>query len=427
MNPRDKLAAARLKAVKNMPYFRAALTALVPKQAPGLGTVGVTEHGVMLWDPEAIAQWAVEETSGVLLHEINHLLRHHGDRCQRLGADRDLWNIAGDLEINDDLIAAGIKLPEEGVWPSKLGLADGLTAEEYYHALQQMAKDAVRAACGGEGEGEAGDGEEGEDGEDGDAGQDVGRGKCGGCAGNPRGDEAGDDAADGRSDVELERVRRTVAEAIRNEAASGRGTVPAGLVRWADSQLKPPQIPWRQKLKRAVRGAVAYRAGAVDLHYTRPSRRQAGIGYGPGKPILPAMRAPVPRVAVAVDTSGSMGEEELIEAISETRGVLSAAGANVTFCACDAAVHELREVRGWEEAAALLKGGGGTDFRPVFDALDRKKPKLDVVVFITDGCGPAPETPPPYKVIWVLVGPHRSIPAPWGEVIELERDGAEAA
>lgn len=402
-------------ACEKLKYFRAAITGMVPKQHPvtdpgGNPTVGVTRSGVMLWNPAALEKWSADEVAGVVVHEAMHLLRDSAGRREAIGAEPVLFNLASDLAINPDIPPTGLKLPDGGIFPKNFGFEDGLTAEEYYRALQQMAEEAIEKALG-------------------EGGTGICKGQCGSCAGNPGEGEEESAGASGRSDVELERMKRTVAEAIRREveAGSGRGTVPAGWARWAEGQLRPPQVPWRQKLARAVRGAVAYRPGAVDLHYTRPSRRQAGIGFGPGRPVLPALRAPVPQVAVVADTSGSMGEEEMIDAMSETRGVLAATGANVVFCACDAGVHELKEVRTWAEAAQLLKGGGGTDFRPALEALAQRSPRLDVVIFVTDGCGPAPEEPPPYKVIWVLVGSYRQRPAEWGEIVEIERDEEAAA
>ena len=411
MKPRDKLAAGRLMACERLKYFRAAITGMVPRQHSLTGpggepTVGVTRSGVMLWNPEALEKWSAEEVAGVVVHEAMHLLRDTAGRREVIAADPVLFNIASDLALNPDIIPTGLKLPDGGCFPKNFGLDDGLTAEEYYRALLQMAKKAIEQALG---EGGAG----------------VGKGHCGGCAGNPGEDEEGEGGAGdgGRSDVEIARIRRTVAEEIRREveAGSGRGTVPGGWARWAEGQLRPAQIPWRQKLARAVRGAVAYRPGAVDLHYTRPSRRQAGIGFGPGCPVLPALRAPVPQVAVVADTSGSMGEQEMVDAMSETRGVLAAAGANVVFCACDADVHALKPVRTWQEAAAMLKGGGGTSFIPAFEALEKINPRPNVIIFVTDGMGPAPKVAPAWsKVIWLLVGPHRTVPASWGEVVELK-------
>jgi predicted metal-dependent peptidase len=136
---------------------------------------------------------------------------------------------------------------------------------------------------------------------------------------------------------------------------------------------------------------------------------------------------PVPRVAVAVDTSGSMGQRELTDALREAKGILTAVGANVEFLACDAEVHAARPVRTWRDCIPLLKGGGGTDFTPVFRELERRPHRPEVLVFITDGCGPAPESPPGWcKTIWLTVGPYQRKPAEWGEHIEMHHEQQEA-
>lgn len=419
MNANDKLASARLLAVNRMPYFRTAILSLIPRQMPGLGTFGVTRTGVLLWDPHAVGEWTVREIAGTLVHEAMHLIRNHADRRERMGADPEGYNIAGDLEINDDIDAAQLELPKWVVRPSLFKLEDGLTAEEYYHEIMKQAAKAQKQ----KGQQGSGDGQE-----DNGVAQalgiepQVGSGKCGSCAGNPLPEE-GDLPEDTpqRSEVELERIRRQTAEAINREAERGRGTVPGGLARWADGYIKPPKVSWQQKLQRNVRGAIAYRPGAVDLRWNWPSRRQGGVGYGVGKPVLPALRAPVPRVAVVTDTSGSMGEEELKEGLSECHGILKAVGAQVDFIACDAAIQAAKKVRTWQEAAKLLKGGGGTDFVPIFEHLSLQRPRPDVVVIITDGMGPAPVEEPPYKVIWLLVGPYKQRPCEWGECIEIDR------
>ena len=431
MNPHDKLASARLLAVNRMPYFRTAILSLLPRQAPGLGTFGVTRNGIMLWDPAAIEAWTVREAAGVIIHEALHLMRNHADRREAMGADPKAWNCAADLEINDDLQAAKLDLPGDGLFPDKVGMEEGLTAEEYYHLLpRQPSGDGDQGDPQQGGQQREGD-DEGKDG-DGEQGQGnsvaealgvepgVGAGECGGCAGNPMDAEADiPDEAPGRSDAELARIRRQTAEAVRQEAEKGRGNVPGSLVRWADAYLSPPKVSWQQKLQRAVRGAIAYRAGAVDMRYNWPSRRQAGIGYGMGRPVLPALRAPVPRVAVAVDTSGSMGTDELQEAVAECNGILKTVGAEIDFVACDCRIQDAGKVRHWKQLVDRLKGGGGTDFRPIMERFNLQRPRPDIVVVATDGCGPAPAEEPPYKVIWLLVGPYKRPPCDWGEQIEL--------
>jgi predicted metal-dependent peptidase len=465
---------------------------LVPHAQPGLNTFAVTKHGVMLYDPAVVERWSVEEIAAVIAHEVNHPLRDHEARGERINAEHNLWNVAADLEINDDLKRAAMKLPDGGLFPERFGFDDGLTAEEYYRALRQKEEDEKQQQkqeqsgddsgdqnpSEGEGDDDAGDqdsddtddgdagdqdsgddqsdedgdqnggggsddgsddgdqsagggdqaGDDADDGEgdgdgdgdgQGDGGHKIGNGQCGGCAGNPKPHEAAIDEKYGRSDRDIAQTRRTVAEAVKKYAESGRGTVPGGLVRWSESLLKPPAIPWRQKLARAVRCAAAFRAGAVDTAYDRPSRRQSGIGYGRGRPVLPAYRAPIPKIAVIVDTSGSMGSDELAEAVSETAGMLKAVGGNITFVACDADTEGVKSVSRWQQLKDLMVGGGGTDMTPAFEAIAEHRERTDVIVCVTDGelYGGHPDEPPPRtKVIWVVVGDYRG-ELPWGEVI----------
>lgn len=427
MNPKDKLAAGRLMAGSKFKYFRSAILSMVPKEAPGLGTFGTTKDGVMFWDPAMAAIWSVDELAAVVIHEVSHLLRNHDARCTRIHAEKARWNQAADDEINDDLEDAGLHLPKKPFipcTPKGHGFEEGLTAEEYYRLLE---KEELKQPKKGQGQGQSKAGQVGAGAEgEGEGKPAVGAGWCGSAAGRPLPGEAeAKGQTKGRSDVELDRMRRTTAEAIRQEASKGRGTVPAGWARWADEQLKPPKIRWQDKLARITRGAVAYVAGQVDMHYTRPSRRQAGIGWGMGKPVLPAYRAPLPRVSVLADTSGSMGTSELMTAVGEVAGILKTTGAAIDFCACDASVHGLKTIRRWQELSTLMKGGGGTDMRPGFEALLARRTKPNVIIVITDGClggGVPEEQPPGVKVVWVVVGKYKTKPCDWGEQIFVDEE-----
>jgi predicted metal-dependent peptidase len=227
-------------------------------------------------------------------------------------------------------------------------------------------------------------------------------------------------------------TRRSAAQAVKDHAAQhGVGSVPDGWVEWADLQLAAPKVPWEQKLARAIKHAVGSRPGAVDLTWRRRSRLQGGLGFGVGAPVLRGTHAPIPRVGIGVDTSGSIGAEEINRAGSEIEAILKTVQADVDFMAADAAVQSDVRVRSLAQVVANLKGGGGTDFRPMFKRFAEKNPPPEMVVFITDGCGPAPATPPPYAVIWVLVGAYRSRPqmyagdkpvgeCAWGEFIEVD-------
>lgn len=459
-NARELFSAGRLIARQKAPYFRAMLLGLAPREMPGEwpvgpggsmveGTMFVTARGVLGWNPEWVAKLTADNVAAVLMHEVMHLILEHGPRAMGKGWDPFLSNLSADLTINPALLDMGFTFPTSAnggaALPELFGLNRGLTREEYYAQLRQMFPPQPGACHSnkGTGLGEEGEGagEDGEDG-DGDGGGQSGahsnkgkqphphctHGQCGGGGGNKLPNEPADGDADARSQQELNRMVRQVAEEIRDQAQRARGTVPAGLARWADDLLQPPKIRWQDKLARLTRNAVAWRDGAVQHRYDAPGRRQAGIGFGPGKPVLPRMRMPVPEVDMIIDTSGSMGMQELIDAASETQGVMKAVGAPVRIAVCDAAVHGLRKVKNIQEACGLLKGGGGTDMRPAFEALMLSRPRPEVIICITDGMvgdGFPQHAPLGVKVICVLVGPYKQKPAEWCDCIEVDHDEKE--
>lgn len=407
----ETLIAGRLIAVKKARYFSAMLLSFVTRECHGLGTIGVTKNGIILWDPAMLIRVTPEQAGGLWLHECMHRLNKHAERMG--GRDPKVWNMAGDLAINTAVLDMGAELPGGelmGLFPKTFGFQDGLTADEYYALLLQEAEKQQKAK---EGDGEPGEGDEPK----------AGGGWCGSCAGRPVPNEPGEDDPENRTEAEMERTVRETAQAIKAAAQQGRGRIPQSLQRWADEAVKTPKVPWRQKLARITRNAVAWRTGSVDHRYDAPSRRQAGIGYGIGKPILPRLRCPVPRVVVVLDTSASMGHAELGIALTETKGVLNAVGADIEFCACDSSVHEMKPIQSINDAMRLVKGGGGTDFRPAFEACLARKPRPEIIVFATDGDGPAPDVcPPGVKVVWLLIGKYRRVPATWGEVVEIDTE-----
>lgn len=429
---RQALAAARFYAIDKAPYFAQALLALQPHEvADGTlsptGTMGVTARGVLLYEPAALRRWSTPEAGSVLIHEVLHWLRDHDARCKAITAEPRLWNAAADCEINDDLVEMKLPLPDAGgLQPGKYGMPTGKTAEEYYMLLQQQQPPPPPASFGacscGSGAGHKLDAEAGLPGATGDEDGGEGSGE-----GEGTGDDAGGPPRGHGADV-VEAVRQATAVSVSDASARGIGNIPGGVRRWAESRTTPPKVPWSTRLSRAGRGAVAFRPGSVDYAFTRVSRRQGGLGFGAGRPVAPALISRTPEVAIAVDTSGSMGRSEIVRAIVEAEAIMRAIGATVSFLACDCAVHSIARVRNVKELEAQMKGGGGTSFLPVFRTLVDMKPKPEVLVFITDGGGEAPLTAPKgVKVIWLLVGAHRmrpftrgGQPVQWGEVIEVD-------
>lgn len=397
---------ARLVATERCPYFMHALFAAAPVAAPGLGTFAVDREWRLYLDPALLTgagRWEPAIAGGVLLHEVGHLIRDHAARADALPSPRHYlaWNLAGDAEVNDDLLAAEVPLPEGVVTPAALGCEDGDLAEAYYAALTPPGQPPL---------------------------PDDGGPGCGSGAGTPAAPgelpsgvalpAAGGNEAAGQplSAAEADLVRRRVARDVtEQEQAKGRGSVPGGLVRWADGVLAPPSVPWDRVLRAAIRRAVADRAGRVDYTYRRPARRQvAGI-------VKPAMRAPSVVVTVVVDTSGSMSQSDLDAAMSEVGGVLRSTGVardKLTLLSCDAAAATARRVRTVRTVA--LTGGGGTDMRIGIAAAERSRPAPHVVIVLTDGDTPWPDAPTGARLVCAVIAPSPPSGTPqWAATVHI--------
>lgn len=374
----EKIQAARVWAVRNQPYLAIALHSLQIRWTEGYGTFGVDKHWRLYVDPFRVDEWTVEEIGGVLLHEVWHLLRDHHTRAEQFEAFQ--WNLAADAEINDDLVNAGITLPDNPVLPRDFHQPDGLLAEEYYRAGSKRPQ-----AC------DCGSGADGVDREHEE--------------GSPRED------APGLSRTQSELVRVSCAREIV-EASRGRGDVPESWKRWANERLVS-KVDWRSVLAAQVRRALVSASGAVDYTWGRPSRRPI-----PGV-VLPSLRRPIPTIAVVVDTSGSVSDNMLEQALAEIDGALSSAGsrrADVTVLSCDAEVAAKQRIRA--SAQVTLAGGGGTDMRVGIAAAAALRPKPDVIIVLTDGDTPWPEEPTRGTALVVGLLAHTSYAPPdWARVV----------
>ena len=107
----------------------------------------------------------------------------------------------------------------------------------------------------------------------------------------------GDAEMPGLSTQAAEAIRKTVAIEFR-EHCTQYGSMPGEWGRWVGDILDPV-VPWQQVLHAAVRRGIGWGQGQVDYTYSKISRRQQAVGAA----IVPALRRPVPAVAVVVDTS----------------------------------------------------------------------------------------------------------------------------
>jgi predicted metal-dependent peptidase len=394
------LAAARLWAAARFPYLASGIFGIQVMAAPGIGTVAVDQRWQLSADPETVAGWSAAELGSVLVHHVCHLLRDHPPRAMAAAvtaADSAEWIRAADAEINDDLIPAGLELPGDPVLPGDFGAPAGKLAEEYYALLRRQSSRLGAAATVLPGRHSP-------------AGR-SGRLDCGsGADGQPRDWQAPGGLDPWLADLLLRQVAQDV---IRHGQEAG--TVPAGLLRWAQQRLAP-HVDWRRLLAAQLRRALADVTGAVDYSYRRPSRRAAAVSGV----VLPALRRPVPALAVVCDTSGSMSDELLAMALAEVEGLLRALGMarQLRVLACDAAAGPARRVSSVRQVE--LTGGGGTNMGAGIAAACSLRPRPAMTVVLTDGYTPWPELPPKgMLVVAGLLGQHAPEAPRWARSVRV--------
>jgi predicted metal-dependent peptidase len=398
------LQAARVRASYQRAYFGPALFSLVPVKTDLIASMAVDTQWRLYYNDSWVSTHSVEENAAVLIHEVSHLLRDHEQRRKAASAAATaLWNTAGDCEINDDLLAEGLPLPDAPPHPEKLGLEIGQTAENYYQALAAQAS-ASRAEGNGEG------------------GRDCGSG----AHGERRPWELQDEAAGGVPGVDpvkAELVRREVAKRILDTSGYS-GEVPLGWRRWAHTVLAP-KVDYMATIRHAVRRALRESTlGRYDRTYRRPYRRQGCYGDF----IMPSYYQPRPRPGFLIDTSSSMQDTQLARAVAELGGLTRQLGygTEVVVACCDVVVHDVRKV--FNASQLLLYGGGGTDISAGLQWFIQRAGTIDLLVMVSDCHTPWPDEAPPFPVITIRVGD--GPPPPWGDrgankVITIE-DPAEA-
>jgi len=197
--------------------------------------------------------------------------------------------------------------------------------------------------------------------------------------------------------------------------AEAQGKLPAALKRLF-SELLEPQVDWREKIR-----ALFFRSVGEDIYsWQRLNRRLITRGIGaPGR-----LGNSCGTIVVGGDTSGSINDATVNMFLAEIAGILDECQPEqLILLWCDAKVHRADYL---EDTGDLNKvrhdgapGGGGTDFRPVFDWIDKEGVEPDALIYLTDLLGSFPQRKPAYPVIWGSILKEQK--APFGETIFIPK------
>ncbi|ADJ29740.1 DUF2201 family putative metallopeptidase [Nitrosococcus watsonii] len=405
-----KLSAARTRLIVERPFLGALVLHLPLREAsPEWCGSTATDARAIYYNPAYVEWLSFEQLQFILAHEALHCALCHFARRGRRNLGR--WNAACDYAVNQLLVREGLQPP-----PGVLLKQDyrGLSAEEIYPLLPAEAKlQTVDRHVYDHGASPLSSSPiadlTSKDGSSNDSPKQQSK---------PVSDEfflpstqsATSDLPAPLAEAEREQLNRLWQQRTASLAqqALQNGKL-SGPLRRLIGSLGQPQLPWRQLLAQYLNAAAQN-----DYSFARPPRRREGLA------ILPRLASQQIDLAIVLDTSGSIHDEQLQSFLTEVSALKGQLRARVTLHACDADLCELGPwiYESWEGLTLPknLPGGGDTNFRPPFRWVEQAGSYPDVLLYFTDARGPFPPTEPPYPVIWLVKGKAQ---VPWGRRIQL--------
>ncbi|MEJ2491074.1 MAG: VWA-like domain-containing protein [Desulfuromonadales bacterium] len=388
---------AVVRLLKDKPFYGHLLLGFRRRVQAGSHPIGVTVVNgtpTLHVDPQRLQTFAAPQQVALLEHAIKHLLHLHPVRGR--GWHRLTWDMATDLAINPAIA----DMPDSAPVPEMFKLAEGLAAEEY---ARDLSRDFDIGNQAGEGIGSA----------DPESGMQSGAG-----------DGAADDRHTGSRPVDDHRIwseadstpeclaEQAVRDLVREAHRKAHGEVPEDVRELIQCWLAPPAIPWQQVLRQFI--GTAGRIGRQST-WQRQHRR-----FQHDTPGIRKRRQL--NVLVAIDVSESTDEAPLREAFArELLQIARGRDSHITVLYAHSRIRRIDRFRSSQVVAEVVHGGGFTDLRPVFDYAVTMHPRPAAVIYLTDGCGPAPETMD-VPTLWVLT-PDGEKPAPWGVELRLNSEG----
>ena len=328
--------------------------------------------GKMLWfNPDFTAKQNPNQLCGLIAHELLHAALQHLPR--RRERDPQLWNIAADIVVNGMVAGdTNYTLPEGGVENASLAY---LSVEEIYEKLitgkLKVPKIGLLDLLGG-------------------------------------GDQT---SIDEEQQSALQRHwRAAVQQASAVARRMNKGFGHKGLDSLRDiTEATAPSLNWREILWQFLVSTPCDFSGFDRRFIWKKLYLEDVVGESV-------------EVAIVLDTSGSIGGEDLGAFMGEIQGILDAyphIHGNLFFA--DA---ELYGPYPFSQHAGIPppKGGGGTSFVPFFDWVRKEAQdgSVPLCIYFTDGYGSFPSNVPDVPVLWVVIpGGLGSQDFPFGTVARI--------
>ncbi len=411
-NVHTKIVKARTALVLNHPFFASLALRLTVREDLACETAW-TDGRIFAYNPNYINILSSDKLLGLAAHTVMHAAcNHHSRRNDR---DPDLWNRACDYAINPILLEAGLTLPDGFLFDEQYrgksadAVYESLVAQKSDHQKKKNAPDQAK-----------------DDNTHTDLEEEATTAKA-----NPEKEEKKNQTSDqpvnatgdpGKSG-EIRDMPQDAAQEDGNETdweealiqaatnARGMGKLPAGLDIFIRKRVNP-KLCWQELLSRFIENAAR-----SDYSWVTPNRRYVHQGL-----YLPSLKnSELTNIVIAVDTSGSIQATETDQFAAELSAIMENFPATLHLIYCDRAVTGYHRLERADLPVTIRpKGGGGTDFRPAFDLMEKQNIHPACFIYLTDlECKTFPTPPPTYPVLWVKTG-GGTIQPPFGDILALK-------
>tara|TARA_R110000868_G_scaffold409230_2_gene694396 strand:- start:485 stop:1810 length:1326 start_codon:yes stop_codon:yes gene_type:complete len=389
----ERIITARIGLLLRHPFFGNMATRLKIEAADDwLGTAAV-DGRKLYFNTQFFNAMDNKEVEFVIAHEILHMVFDHlGRRDHR---NPRLYNIAADYIVNNLLVDDRI-----GKIPSIVNCYQdfkyrGWSSENVYDDLFEQAKkngddylDKLGEMLDEHLDLEEGDG-------DGDEGQGKGKGK-----GRPK-----------YSKDELDQIKDEIKEAMIQAAqAAGAGNTPGDVQRMI-KDLTEPKMNWREIIRQSIQSTIK-----SDYTWIKPSRKGWHLGA-----VLPGMSFhETIDICVAIDMSGSIGNEQGADFLGEIQGIMEEfPDYNIKVWCFDTKVYNEQDfsAQGGELLTEYqLMGGGGTDFMCNWKYMKEHDIEPKKFIMFTDGYAWDSWGDPDYcDTVFIIHGHHdKNLEGPFG-------------
>jgi predicted metal-dependent peptidase len=379
----DKIIVARVGLLLRHPFFGNLATRMGIKEADDWLPTAATDGRNIYFNREFFTPLTVKQVEFVIAHEILHAVFDHMSR--REGRDPKVFNIACDFAVNGQIVRDKIG---DHVLPNIQIFHDpkyyGWSAEQVYDELYEKYDEEQLAALGQ-------------------------------MLDEHLDNENSKDGQPSYSKEELKQIRDEMREAVMQAAqAAGAGNIPASVARMI-KDLTEPKMNWREILRQQIQSTIKN-----DYTFMRPNRKGWHMSA-----ILPGTNYDETiDICVAIDMSGSIGDAQAKDFLSEIKGIMEEyKDFNIKVWCFDTQVYNEQDFDGYSMDNFLdyePMGGGGTEFDCNWEYMKEHNITPKKFIMFTDGYPYGSWGDENYcDTVFIIHGNDTIVP-PWGEFAYYE-------